>query len=153
MWEEILKALPVAVSSSVKFIFGPLGGYAVGLHLITTIGATVVGMMGSVTAFTFFGDWLRSKIIDRFFSKSKKFSPGNRKFIGIWKKYGMAGVAFLTPLLLTPIGGTILAVAFGSPKEKILLYMFISAVWWATVFSVAIYLFGETVLPEFVPRK
>ncbi|MDL5045998.1 hypothetical protein QQ054_08120 [Oscillatoria amoena NRMC-F 0135] len=74
MWEEILKAIPVAVSSSFKFIFGPLGGYGLGLHLVTTISATVVGMMASVTAFTFFGDWLRDKIVNRFFSKKKKFS-------------------------------------------------------------------------------
>jgi membrane protein DedA with SNARE-associated domain len=152
MWEELLKALPVAASSSVKFIFGPLGGYGLGLHLVTTIIATVVGMMASVTAFTFFGDWLRDKIVHRFFSKRKKFSQGNRRFVTIWKKYGLAGVAFLTPLLLTPIGGTILAVAFGSPKDRVLIYMFISGSVWATIFSVAIYTFGNNVLPAFVQQ-
>lgn len=150
MWEEILKALPVAASSSVKFIFGPLGGYAVGLHIISTIMATVTGMMASVTAFTFFGNWLRDKIVHRLLSKRKKFSQGNRRFVTIWKKYGLAGVALFTPLVLTPIGGTILAVASGSPKERIILYMFISALFWATVFSVMVYFFGNNVFPDFV---
>ncbi len=57
MWGEILKALPVVFSASLKFILGPLGGYAVGLHPVTTIIATVTGMMGSVVAFAFFGDY------------------------------------------------------------------------------------------------
>ncbi|MDL5045999.1 hypothetical protein QQ054_08125 [Oscillatoria amoena NRMC-F 0135] len=70
----------------------------------------------------------------------------------MWRKYGLAGVALLTPLIFTPIGGTILAVAFGSPKDKILIYMFISAVFWAVMFSTLIYLFGNTVLPEFVTK-
>jgi membrane protein DedA with SNARE-associated domain len=152
MWEEILKALPVVASSSVKFILGPLGGYGLGLHLMTTIIATVAGMMTSVTAFTFFGNWLRNKIVHRFFSKRKKFSQSNRKAVTIWKKYGLAGVAFLTPLLFTPIGGTILAVAFGSPKDRVLIYMFISGAVWATIFSVVIYTFGDSVLPAFLQQ-
>ncbi|GIV37295.1 MAG: hypothetical protein KatS3mg032_1674 [Cyclobacteriaceae bacterium] len=152
MWEEILKALPVAFSASLKFILGPLGGYAVGLHPVTTILATVVGMMGSVVAFAFFGNWLRQKIISRFLGRQKKFTPGNRRFVMIWKKYGLAGVAFLTPLLLTPIGGTVLAVAFGSPKDRILIFMFISGAVWATIFTVMIYTFGNTILPDFMQK-
>lgn len=149
MWEEILKAIPVAVSSMFKFILGPLGGYAAGLHLVTTIVATVIGMMTSVVAFTFFGNWMRTTILSRFF-KSKKFSGSNRKFIGIWKKYGIAGVAALTPLFLTPIGGTILAVSFGTPRDKLLIAMLISAVAWAIIFSSAIYVFGNNVLPDVI---
>jgi hypothetical protein len=39
-----------------KFIFGPVGGYGVGLHPITTIITTVAGMMTVVFLFTFFGN-------------------------------------------------------------------------------------------------
>lgn len=152
MWGEILKALPVVFSASLKFILGPLGGYAVGLHPVTTIIATVTGMMGSVVAFAFFGDWLREKIIGRFFNNRKKFTSNNRRFVQIWKKYGVGGVAFLTPLLLTPIGGTILAVAFGSPKDRILIFMFVSGALWATIFTVMIYTFGNTILPDFMQK-
>ena len=150
MWEEILKAIPVYLSSMLKFIFGPIGGYAAGLNLITTILATVAGMMTVVLSFTYAGNWLREHVINRFFKKSKKFSGSNRKFVKIWKKYGLVGVAALTPIILTPIGGSILAVSSGSPKEKIVLFMFISATVWSVIFSVAIYFFGNEVLPDFV---
>ena len=153
MIEEILKALPVALSSTVKFIFGPLGGYALQLQLVTTILATIIGSMSSVVAFTFFGDWMRDKIVDRFF-KNRKIDPQKeeeRKVL--WKKYGLPGVAFLMPLILTPIGGTILAVSFGSSKKRILLYMLVSATFWAIVLSSIVYFFGDEVFPDFLQKK
>jgi|SRR5688572_7080961 len=150
MWEEILKAIPVYFSSMLKFIFGPLGGFAAGLELVTTILVTVAGMMTVVFSFTYAGTWFREKIIHRFFGKRKRFTQNNRKFVRIWKKYGLFGVAALTPVLLTPIGGTLLALSSGSPKEKIIIFMFVSASVWSVVFSVTIYLLGNEFLPDFV---
>lgn len=150
MWEEILKAIPVYFSSMIKFVFGPVGGYAAGLTLLTTILTTVAGMMTVVLAFAFFGDFIREKVIKRFFPKRKTFSERNRKFIGIWRKYGIAGVAALTPLILTPIGGTVLALSFGTPKNKLIVSMFISASFWSVVFSVIIYFFGNEFLPDYM---
>ena len=152
MWETILKVATVYFSSMLKFIFGPLGGYAAGFSLVTTILVTVAGMMTVVLVFTFFGNWIREKIIVRFSKKRNKFSKRNRRFVTIWKKYGLIGVAALTPIILTPIGGTLLAVSSGSPKEKIIFYMFISASVWSVLLSVALYFFGNEVLkylPDF----
>lgn len=146
MWQVILKVATVYFSSMLKFIFGPLGGYAAGFTLITTILVTVAGMMTVVFIFTFFGNWIREKVIVRFFKKRNKFSQSNRRFVTIWKRYGLIGVAALTPIILTPIGGTLLAVSSGSPKEKIIFYMFISASAWSIIFSSALYFFGAEIL-------
>jgi membrane protein DedA with SNARE-associated domain len=148
MLEEILKAIPVYFASMLKFILGPLGGYGAGLNLVTTILTTVFGMMTVVLLFTFFGNWIREKVFHRFIRK-KPYVP-NPRYAAIWKKYGLPGIALLTPLILTPIGGTLLAVSSGSPKEKIIFYMFISAAVWSVVFSMAIYFFGNEVLPDFI---
>lgn len=150
MWEEILKAIPVYLATMLKFIFGPVGGYTAGLNILTTILSTVAGMMTIVFAFTYSGNWLRQKVFSRFLKPGNRFSDKNKRFVTIWKKYGLAGVAVLTPLVLTPIGGTILAVSSGSPKEKIIFYMFLSASFWAVIFSMAIYFFGNEVLKYFV---
>ena len=149
MFQEILKAIPVYFSCMLKFIFGPAGGYAVGLHPITTILTTVAGMMTVVLLFTFFGNWIRTRIFGRFKKPRLNLKKGAR-FAQIWKRYGLIGVALLTPIFLTPIGGTLLAVSSGSPKDKIVFYMFVSASFWAVVISMAIYIFGNEVLPEFL---
>lgn len=151
MLEELLKAIPVSMSSALKFILGPIGGFAAGLNPITTVLATVTGTMISVFAFTFFGEWIKTRVFSRFNrGKQKKFSVNSRKFVKIWRKYGLVGVAALMPLLLTPIGGTILAVSLGGARNKIIFYMFVSASVWAIVFTFAIYAFGRAVLPDFI---
>jgi predicted DNA repair protein MutK len=148
MTEEILKAVPIFFLTMLKVIFGPTLGYAARLNIITTILVTFSGMMASVLLFTFFGTWLREKILHRFENKNqKRFTPKKRKLVTLWKKYGLVGVAVLTPLLLTPIGGTIVAVSFGSPKQKIILYMLVSAAIFAVGMTFAIYEFGNFVMP------
>jgi hypothetical protein len=149
MWEEILSVIGVYFAAMLKFIAGPLGGYAAGLTLLTTILTTVASMMTVVVAFSFFGDFLRGKLFNRFFVKRKKFSESNRRRITLWRKYGMPGVAALTPILLTPIGGTLLAISFGTPREKMIVYMFVSASVWSVILSGGIYLFGTEILSQF----
>jgi len=151
MWEEILKAITIVyLPSMLKFILGPLGGFAAKLHVVTTIIATVAGTMTIVLAFSYAGDWIRANILNRFFPNRKRFSDRSRKFVMLWKKYGVAGVAFLTPILLTPIGGTLVAISFGSPREKLIPYMLISASAWACIFSLLIYLFGNSIFPDYM---
>src|SRR5687768_9673223 len=152
MWQLILKVLSVYFSSMLKFVFGPLGGYAAGFSLIVTILVTIAGMMTVVLVFTFFSVWIKEKILRRIFKKRNKFSSSNRRFVTIWKKYGLIGVAALTPIILTPIGGTLLAVSSGSPKDKIIFYMFVSASGWSILLSAGLYFFGNEILkylPEF----
>ena len=94
MWAEILKALSVYVSSMIKFIFGPIGGKAAGLHLITTMVVTAAGMMTVVIAFTYFGEYIR-KIISGWTIKRKDPKVETpKKRPEFFRKYGLAGVAF-----------------------------------------------------------
>lgn len=151
MWEELSRAIPVYFSSMLKFILGPVGGYLAKLNMLTTILTTVAGMMTVVVAFAFFGDLIKKHVINRFFKRKNRFSDQNRKFVKIWKKYGLAGVAALTPLLLTPIGGVLLAVGFGSPRDKLIIYIFISASFWSVTLTLLIYIFGNAALEYFRP--
>jgi len=151
MWAEILKALSVYVSSMIKFIFGPIGGKAAGLHLITTMVVTAAGMMTVVIAFTYFGEYIR-KIISRWTSKKKVPNDATpKKRSEFFRKYGLAGVAFFTPIILTPIGGTLLAVGISPNREKIIFYMLISACVWSVILTFAVY-FGYDAVMNFVNK-
>jgi hypothetical protein len=150
MLEEILKAITIVLlPSALKFFFGPLGGYAAKLHIITTMIFTVGGMMTSVVAFTYFGDWLRDRVINRIFKPKPKSAGHKRKILVLWNKYGLAGVAALTPVLFTPIGGTIVAVSFRAPKKKIIVYMLVSAIFWSIVVTSTVYFLGRGALPDY----
>jgi membrane protein DedA with SNARE-associated domain len=144
MWENILKAIPVYLSAMVKFIFGPIGGYAAGLNIVFTILLTVGGMMTVVLAFALFGDFIRQRLLRRIFS-NKKYSERTRKYDWIWRKYGLYGVAALTPIILSPIGGTLLAISLGAPKNRLILFMFVSASVWSVLLTITVYFFGDEV--------
>ncbi|MDJ1502544.1 small multi-drug export protein [Xanthocytophaga agilis] len=132
-----------------KFIGGPLSGVALGLHWTETYLLTVTGMMVSVILFTLLGHKLKHTLLSRFYKKRLLFTPRNRRLVKVWRKYGMLGVAFLTPLILTPIGGTIVASSFGESKFRIFLYMFFSALVWGVILTLVIDKLGEKVLEFF----
>lgn len=142
MVEELVKFFSILLLTMLKFVAGPVGGYAAGFSLMKTIFVTVLGTMSSVTLFTYFGTFIRERI---FTEKRKMFTKRNRRFVTIWKKYGVIGVAALMPILLTPIGGTLLLTSFRTPKSQIILYMFISAIIWAITISGVIFLLGNEV--------
>lgn len=143
--EEVLTIIAIYLSTTLKIIFGPVMGYAAGLPPLVTVIITVAGMMTTVVVFTFLGEQLRKKIARRFFKKKKKFTPRNRRFVKIWRKYGELGVSFLTPILLSPPGGSILVMALGGSRRKTIAYMFLWGVFWVTLITYTFYYSGDTV--------
>lgn len=59
------------------------------------------------------------------------FTKRNRKIIRIKQKFGLAGIAFLTPLLSMPIGAFV-AEKFYKDKRKVIIYLSISVIFWIT---------------------
>jgi len=121
-----------------KFIAGPLLGAAAGYSLLEIVLVTVSGMMTSVLLFTFLGEWIKKNWTIIIKKKPKRFSKKTRNIIKIWKKFGVWGIAFLTPVIFTPIGGTVILTSFGIGKRKILLTMFLSALFWSLLFGLSI---------------
>lgn len=134
-----LKHLAVVVSSMIKFIFGPLEGFALGLSPRDTALATALGMMISVVLITLLFRFLRTQVFPRFCHRRRLFTPGNRRKVRIWRRYGILGVSFLTPLLLSPIGGALIANAFGEKSHKILIWMTTMALFWGFVMTYAVF--------------
>lgn len=65
----------------------------------------------------------------------KVFTKRNRRLVKIWKKYGLIGIAFLTPVIISIPLGTIVANNMVENKKKIFLYMFISIVFWSLLLT------------------
>jgi hypothetical protein len=132
----ILKYILVFFASSAKFILGPAIGlsYDISWPIISLL--TTGGMMFTVYIVCFFGDPIRALMV-RIFGKSKRkvFSKRSRRFVEIWNLYGIWGIALLTPILLSPPGGTFLAIALGGHKPDIIKWMWISSVFFSIVLT------------------
>lgn len=129
-----LKYFTVFFLSGLKFIFGPAFGVANDLPLIPVILLTALGMMATIYLFTFFGREIRNFAM-RFKKNPKIFNKKSRRFVRIWRTFGLEGVCLLTPLILTPPGGGLLANLLGTNKKKLLKWMWISAIGWSTILT------------------
>jgi hypothetical protein len=154
--DSFWKVVQVILLSSVKFAAGPPFAYFGGEQALST-GETffycLCGGLIGVLIFTYVSapilraEKILVRTIRTFVGKkpetqSKRkliFTRRNRRVVGIWMKYGLAGIAFLTPVLLSIPIGTLIANSLVHNKRKILLFMFISLVFWSialtTVFS------------------
>ena len=118
----------------VKFVAGPIFGMAHQLSVFETALLSIFGMMTTVFIIMLIGGKPRAWLIQKL-SLEKKISSGSERFKKIWETYGVPGIAFITPLLLTPVGGSIIAVMLGGSRRKIVKYMFLSAIFWGFAIS------------------
>lgn len=140
---EVAKYLSVIFASMIKFFGGPLTGLALKITWIETAICSVIGMMITVALITFFGDY-----IQRFFTKvfqkgepkkKKKFTRSNKLAVRVRRRFGLLGISFLTPILFSPIGGAILALAFRYHKRDIIVNMLVSACVWGVIQCLFLY--------------
>jgi len=71
--------------------------------------------------------------VDNNQEQKKVFTKRNRRLVTIFRKYGLFGIAFLTPVILSIPIGTIIANSLEPKKRKIFLFMFISILFWSTL--------------------
>ncbi len=144
MFVEVMKYLSVYLISMVKFFGGPVTGISLGLSYMETVLLTVAGMMTSVLIFSLIGK-AASKWLSRRRKKQQKpiFCSKNRRIVRVWKRFGVSGVAFLTPILLTPIFGTIVAALLGAPRKLIYLHMLWSSIFWSFTLTFMVFEFEQ----------
>ena len=137
---EIVKYLSVYLLSMVKFFGGPLAGISMGLSFWMTLALSVTGMMTSVFIFSQVGILVSRWYIARHRAQNKPiFSKKSRKIVKIWQRFGIKGIAFLTPVIFSPVIGTIMATVLGASQRHILLHMLWSAVFWGVTFTLALH--------------
>ena len=125
---KLISYLTVALLSSVKFTLG------MGVALAKNYGfweiVLVAGggaWLGSVII-TYFGNQIRKWLEKQFNSKPKSFAY-RRKIYKFWKRYGLAGVALVAPIISPPVSIGI-AISFHEKPAKIILYMTLSIAFW-----------------------
>ena len=135
MFELILKYSAVYLSSMFKFVLGPLAGTVSQLSIAETSVFSVLGMMSTVILMMLIGVNSRQWIL-RNLRLEKMINSSSERFGSLWEKYGVHGVAFLTPVLFTPVGGSFIAIMMGGSRKKIVKAMLVSAIFWGLTISI-----------------
>lgn len=101
----------------------------------STLLATIGGMLG-VIFFSYCSDYLK-QIWHRFFPKKRNdgivINARKRFIVKLKQKYGLAGIAFLTPLILTVPLGSALATSLYKNKKRVFTYMFLAFSFWSSL--------------------
>lgn len=146
-------AISVFLLSTFKFVLGgvPL---AVGFGFSFLKAATITSFGGCVGVmfFVFLSDRL-IKNVKKIKEKRQGpqtnskpvFTRKNKTIITIKKKFGLMGIALLSPVLISIPLGCYLAVRYFKDKNKIIAYMFVSVLAWAVV-SIPIFMYFKGLL-------
>lgn len=141
-WLEIVS---VFLMSSVKFVFGgvPLA-LVYGFSFFKAVTVTSLGGFTGAAFFVFMSDKLIAFFKKRKAQKKETATESNQKkiftrknkiIVIVKKRFGLLGIAVLTPLLFSIPIGCFLAVRYFKDKQRIIIYMFGSILFWAVALS------------------
>jgi hypothetical protein len=146
-----LKILEVLLIASVKFLFAPFEAERYGFNFgqsfaITTLGG-IIGILAFYFAGSYIATWWRhtmavvksiflrrpAAVIER--KPKKNFTRSRRFIVGVKLKFGLFGIAFITPCIISIPIGTIVAAHFFRKRRPVILYMLVSLVLWSLVLN------------------
>ena len=136
-WTEIFT---IFFLSTVKFGFGLISAVYFEVEKPHAFIANILGGALGVYLYTFFGSIIKKTYLSIRYKKTtpKKFSKWNRAMIHFRKRFGMLGIALLSPVLLSIPVGVILAIQITNSKLKIFLFMFSGCLFWSLIFFLVV---------------
>ncbi len=158
--EQLLKLLSLAFVSSLKFAASPFAALGYDLNYIQTFLTTTAGGIFGVLFF-FYGSkyivqWIavyknhlfflfgmnKKTLEDELLPERKRiFTWKNKMIVLTVRRFGLVGIALLTPTLLSiPVGTLIAARYFRSPR-RVVGYLCASVVLWSLILSSAVVIF------------
>ena len=140
--EKIISSILVLLGSIVKFSMGSLTAIAANLGLEGSLANIIGGIIG-IVLFTYLGSYVQDYVVKKFPNQfGKKFTRTTRFLVRIKQKFGLGGIAALTPIILSIPVGVLFALALTHDKKKILVSMLMSMFFWATVLFLPYFLFN-----------
>jgi hypothetical protein len=88
-----------------------------------------------------------AEVIER--QPKRHFTRTNKMIVKIKRRFGLAGIAFVTPCIISIPAGTLVAVAFYRKRKPILLYLFVSLLLWSIVLN---YTAQQLALSQYMPE-
>lgn len=140
--QELLEIGGLLLLSATKFLFVPPLSAYLGYSFLQSVLISISGGMIGFFAFFYFGAFIK-KVVNRYYKpkKTSPFSRINRIIVKVKSKYGLWGLAILSPCLLSIPLGSILASLYYADDKKTLPMFIGSIVIWSLILSTSALLF------------
>jgi hypothetical protein len=140
MWEEA----GIFLLSALKFLFAPAAAVALGYGFMKTFLLTSSGGISGILFFYYFGRIILSFWRKLFWRRNQltEAKPDFKKrvIVDFKNRYGLAGIAIASPILISiPVGAFVASRFFR--KKTTLLYMFFSVYLWSWLLTAACFYF------------
>ena len=137
---EFLQWLSVIAMATVKVIPALVMAMAYNMkHWEIFVGLATGSFIG-VAFFTFFGTrirrWRKERNHRLGIVKTINYRKA-RKYKRMWIRFGLPGIAILTPIFFGPAIGALIAVIFERNQGRILLFLGVSILIWSLLFAMA----------------
>jgi hypothetical protein len=116
------------LENKLTFLQGFLFGVSSGLLGILTF-------MFLSTLILRFWHWLKEQLGIKRTKPKKIFTKRSRMMVRIKSKYGLAGIALLSPIIISIPVGAFLAMRYFKNKKKVFLYMFGGVLLWSLIYA------------------
>lgn len=136
--EEILKIFSVIGISSLRhtFVGVPLASFY-GYSLLEVIIFSAIGGIGGMTVFMLLTSTIKTWYRIIFPKKAKrKFTKMNRFIVKVRQRFGLIGLAFITPPILSIPLGTIVAASIYRNKRQVYLFLAVSILFWSCLSAI-----------------
>ena len=134
VWKFISAALACTISLSKIGIPTVIAiyKYNYALALLSSCTGAIFGTVVFTYLFAGILKWWENLKVGMFTSKHPKkiFTKFNRRVIKIKHRFGLTGIAILTPIFLSIPIGAFLAERFYKDKRKVIIYLSLSSIFW-----------------------
>lgn len=157
--EQLLKLLSLAFVSSLKFAASPFAALGYDLNYIQTFLTTTTGGILGVLFFFYGSRWIaewisnyqnqlfylfglnrRSEQDELLLERKKIFTWKNKLIVLTVRRFGLVGIALLTPTLLSIPVGTLIAARYFR-NQRVVGYLCASVVLWSVILSSVVVIF------------
>lgn len=144
MGTDIVELILLALTASVKFaVFVPLtivsqklGFWEALIFAVSSGGFGIVLFVYLSRSIISAWQWIKAKTgLNKNKKPKRKFSRKSRLIVKLKSRYGLWGIAFLSPLLISIPVGCFIASRYYKNRKRVLLVMFAGVVFWSLVFA------------------
>ncbi len=144
-WDELLKVGILVLTSSTKFLFAPGAAASFGYNFWQIISITISGGFLGISLFYFAGGWVMAQFGRLTITKRKDTPPAPKKaftrtnkfIVKVKSRFGLIGLAIITPCIISIPIGTLLAARYFGKNKKTYPYLLVSVVAWSFILTTA----------------
>ncbi len=133
--EELFKAIAVAITSAFKHtLVGIPAGYVAGFNYLEVVLYTFIGGTLGIIFFVYSARGVKNlyvKYLESRNKKPRKFTKMNRFIVKIKQRFGLYGLALITPPIISVPVGAMIAASIYRDKKRVLVFMIGGVVFWS----------------------